>query len=298
MRGVFITGLTDIEDSSLVVIIHGVGILVQPRLVWVHWWGWSIALLMDHMVGLDIIRWLNVVGMSHMVSCVMTKVNTVMQRSRAAMDTVMNGSRNSMDSMMNRGMDYMVKRSVDCMMNRGMDCMVERSVDCMMNWSVDCMVDMGRDGMVNSCMMNRGRDGMDGVDRGGGNGLIVHGGGGASVERGVNYWHCMSRWGHHCMGLLSYVLVDRGWLGFCYIRTGLRMMDVVMDRWLTGIFCRGRMGISVTISMMGGGGVVAVLGVVDSGLYGGGMASLYHLVADLETLDLGQLSQQEEMHTD
>ena len=58
------------------------------------------------------------------------------------------------------------------------------------------------------------------------------------------------------------------------------------------------MGISVTISMMGGGGVVAVLGVVDSGLYGGGMASLYHLVADLETLDLGQLSQQEEMHTD
>ena len=61
------------------------------------------------------------------------------------------------------------------------------------------------------------------------------------------------------------------------------------------------MGISVTISMMGGGGVVAVLGVVDSGLYGGGMASLYHLVADLETLDLGhlgQLSQQEDMHTD
>ena len=54
----------------------------------------------------------------------------------------------------------------------------------------------------------------------------------------------------------------------------------------------------MTISMMGGGGVVAVLGVVDSGLYGGGMASLYHLVADLETLDLGQLSQQEEMHTD
>ena len=54
--------------------------------------------------------------------------------------------------------------------------------------------------------------------------------------------------------------------------------------------------------MMGGGGVVAVLGVVDSGLYGGGMASLYHLVTDLETLDLGlirdQHSHQEEMHTD
>ena len=53
--------------------------------------------------------------------------------------------------------------------------------------------------------------------------------------------------------------------------------------------------------MMGGGGVVAVLGVVDSGLYGGGMASLYHLVADLEALDLGQLRgqhNQEEMHTD
>lgn len=53
--------------------------------------------------------------------------------------------------------------------------------------------------------------------------------------------------------------------------------------------------------MMGGGGEVAVLGVVDSGLYGGGMASLYHLVADLEALDLGQLRgqhNQEEMHTD
>merc|ERR1712032_179915 len=190
-------------------------------------------------MGLDIIRWLNIVGVSHLVSCVMTKVNTVMQRSRDAMDSVMNGSRNGVDSVMNRGMDC-----------------------------------------------------MDSVNRGGGDRLIVHVGGGASVERGVNYWHRMSwfihRWGHRC-GLLSYVLVDRGWLGFCYIRTGLRMMDAVMDRWLTGIFCRGRMGISVTISMMGGGGVVAVLGVVDSGLYGGGMASLYHLVADLEALDLGQL---------
>ena len=33
---------------------------------------------------------------------------------------------------------------------------------------------------------------------------------------------------------MPYVLVDRGWLGFCYIRTGLRMMDTVMD-WLTEI---------------------------------------------------------------
>merc|ERR1712222_51263 len=187
-------------------------------------------------MGLDIIRWLNVVGVSHLVSCVMTKVNTVMQRSRDAMDSVMNGSRNGVDSVMNRSVSNMVNRSVDSMMNS---------------------------------MMNRSRDGMDSVNRGGGDGLIVHRGGGASVERGVNYWHRMSwfihRWGHHCR-LLSYVLVDRGWLGFCYIRTGLRMMDAVMDRWLTGIFCRGRMGISVTISMMGGGGVVAVLGVVDSGL--------------------------------
>merc|ERR1712222_278513 len=214
-------------------------------------------------MGLDIIRWLNVVGVSHLVSCVMTKVNTVMQRSRDAMDSVMNGSRNGVDSVMNRGMDCVMNRSVDCMMNGSM-----------------------------SNMMNRSGDGMDSVNRGGGDRLIVHVGGGASVERGVNYWHRMSwfihRWGHRC-GLLSYVLVDRGWLGFCYIRTGLRMMDAVMDRWLTGIFCRGRMGISVTISTMGGGGVVAVLGVVDSGLYGGGMASLYHLVADLEALDLGQL---------
>ena len=36
-----------------------------------------------------------------------------------------------------------------------------------------------------------------------------------------------------CSKYMPYVLVDRGWLGFCYIRTGLRMMDVVMDRWLT-----------------------------------------------------------------
>merc|ERR1712032_349909 len=146
-------------------------------------------------MGLDIIRWLNVVGVSHLVSCVMTKVNTVMQRSRDAMDSGMNGSRNGVDSVRNRG--------VDCMM---------------------------------TSMMDRGRDGMDSVNRGGGDRLIVHVGGGASVERGVNYWHRMSwfihRWGHRC-GLLSYVLVDRGWLGFCYIRTGLRMMDAVMDRWLT-----------------------------------------------------------------
>merc|ERR1712032_342514 len=57
-------------------------------------------------MGLYIIRWLNVVGVSHLVSCVMTKVNTVMQRSR--------------DAMMDRG--------VDCMMNRSVSNMVNRSV--------------------------------------------------------------------------------------------------------------------------------------------------------------------------
>jgi len=168
---------------------------------------------------------------------------------------------------------------------------------------------------------------MDSMNRGGGDGFIVHGsqgrgGRGASVERRINYWHGMSwfihRWGHHCMGLLTYVLVDRGWLG--YIRTGLRMMDTVMD-WLTCVFCWGWMVIPsldsrVTISMssvmrsrrgtvvamMGGGVVVAVLGVVDSGLYGGGMASLYHLVADLQSQRRGQVrsqhTQEEEVHTD
>ena len=57
----------------------------------------------------------------------------------------------------------------------------------------------------------------------------------------------------------------------------------------------------MTISMMGGGGVVAVLGVVDSGLYGGGMASLYHLVTDLQALHRehrGQHTHQKEEHTD
>merc|ERR1719464_1382462 len=68
-------------------------------------------------MGLDIIRWLNVVGVSHLVSCVMTKVNTVMQRSRDAMDSVMNGG-------------------MDCMMDRGVDCMMNWSVSNMMNWSV------------------------------------------------------------------------------------------------------------------------------------------------------------------
>ena len=33
---------------------------------------------------------------------------------------------------------------------------------------------------------------------------------------------------------MPYVLVDRGWLGLCYIRTGLGMVDTVMD-WLTEI---------------------------------------------------------------
>merc|ERR1740116_315948 len=48
-------------------------------------------------MGLDIIRWLNVVGVSHLVSCVMTKVNTVMH-----------GSRDGVDCVMNRGMDCMM----------------------------------------------------------------------------------------------------------------------------------------------------------------------------------------------
>ena len=53
------------------------------------------------------------------------------------------------------------------------------------------------------------------------------------------------------------------------------------------------------VSMVGGRGVVAVLGVVDSGLYGGGMASLYHLVADLESVETrSQHTQEEEVHTD
>merc|ERR1712066_1120871 len=85
-------------------------------------------------MGLDIIRWLDVVGMSHMVSSVMTKMN-----------------RSSMDSMLYRCMN--------CAMNR--------------------------------CMMNRSRDGMDSVNRRGRDGLIVHRG--SSIERGVNYWHRMSR---------------------------------------------------------------------------------------------------------
>ena len=54
------------------------------------------------------------------------------------------------------------------------------------------------------------------------------------------------------------------------------------------------------ISVVGSGGaMVSILGVVDSGLYGGGMASLYHLVADLKSGDIrGQHTQQEEVHTD
>ena len=47
MRGVLVTGLLDIEDSSLIVIINRVGVLVKPWLIWVnrHWgWGRGIAL--------------------------------------------------------------------------------------------------------------------------------------------------------------------------------------------------------------------------------------------------------------
>merc|ERR1719232_569082 len=63
------------------------------------------------MMGLDIVGWLDVVGMSHMVSCVMTKRNNVFSG-------VMDRSR---DGMMNCVMD----RSRDGMMN----CVTDRSRD-------------------------------------------------------------------------------------------------------------------------------------------------------------------------
>ena len=114
---------------------------------------------MDHMMGLDIIRWLDVVGMSHMVSSVMTKMN-----------------RSSMDSMMDRSMDW----SMYCMMYWSMYCMMYRCMNCVMN----------------SCMMNRSRDGMDSVNRRGRDGLIVHGG--SSIERGVNWGQVRQvKRGHH-----------------------------------------------------------------------------------------------------
>merc|ERR1719158_1371874 len=95
--------------------------------------------------------------------------------------------------MMDRSMNW----SMYSMMYRCMYCMMYRCMYCMMYWSMNCV--------MNSCMMNRSRDGMDSVNRRGGDGLIVHRG--SSIERGVNYWHRMSRfihrWGHHCMGLLT-----------------------------------------------------------------------------------------------
>merc|ERR1719350_2479601 len=66
-------------------------------------------------MGLDIIRWLDVVGMSHMVSSVMTKMN-----------------RSSMDSMMYWCMYW------------SMYCMIYRCMNCMMN---SCMMNRSRDGM-------------------------------------------------------------------------------------------------------------------------------------------------------
>merc|ERR1719350_1608318 len=193
-------------------------------------------------------------------------------------------------------MNIMMDRSRDGMMNGMMDSVMDSAMDCVMDRSRDSMMDRNM-----NIMMDRSRDSVDGVmDGGGGYWLIVHRsqGGGAAIQSRVNYWHCMcwfiQRWGHHCMGLLTYVLVDR--LGLCYIRTGLGMMNTVMD-WLTGVFCRGsRMMISVVGRW---GAMVSILGVVDSGLYGGGMASLYHLVADLKSGDIrGQHTQQEEVHTD
>ena len=99
-------------------------------------------LVMDHMMGLDIIGWLNVVGMSHMVN-------------RDTMDGMMDRSMDCMDSMMNRSRDSMMNRGRDSMMYRG------------------CM----------DSMMYRSRDSMDSMNRGGGDGLVVHR---SSVQRRVN----------------------------------------------------------------------------------------------------------------
>merc|ERR1712066_973070 len=69
-------------------------------------------------MGLDIIRWLDVVGMSHMVSSVMTKMN------RSSMDSMMywsmNWSRDGMDSVNRRGRDGLI-------VHRGSS--IERGVD-------------------------------------------------------------------------------------------------------------------------------------------------------------------------
>ena len=132
-------------------------------------------LVMDHMMGLDIIGWLNEVGMSHMMD-------------RGSMESVMYWG--GMDCMMNRGMDCMVDRSMDSMMDRSMDSMMDRSMDCMdsmMNRSRDSMMNRGRDSMMyRGCMdsmMYRSRDSMDCMNGGGGDGLVVHR---SSVQRRVN----------------------------------------------------------------------------------------------------------------
>ena len=78
---------------------------------------------MDDMMWLDIIRGLDVVGMS----CVMTKVNTMMR-------SMMNSSRNNM---MNRSRD-----SVDSM-DRAMDCMINRCRD-----GVDSVMGGGGDRLI------------------------------------------------------------------------------------------------------------------------------------------------------
>merc|ERR1719384_808747 len=56
-------------------------------------------------MGLDIIRWLDVVGMSHMVSSVMTKMDRSMYWSMYCMmySCMMNRSRDGMDSVNRRG---------------------------------------------------------------------------------------------------------------------------------------------------------------------------------------------------
>ena len=136
-------------------------------------------LVRDNMMGLDIIGWLDVVWMSHMVSCVMSQGNNVMS--------------SMMDRSMNSMMDSVMDRDRNCMMDSMMD--GSSMMDSVMDWGRDGMMDSvmnrGRncmDTMMDS-MMERGRDGMDGVMNGGGGyWLIVHRshGGGASIQSRVN----------------------------------------------------------------------------------------------------------------
>ena len=115
---------------------------------------------MDNMMGLDIVGWLDVVGMCHMM---MTKRNNVIS------------------SMMDRDMNIMMDRSRDSMMDSVMDsvmdCVMDRSRDSMMDRNMNIMMDGSRDSMMD-CVM----------DGGGGYWLIVHRsqGGGAAIQSRVN----------------------------------------------------------------------------------------------------------------